>query len=165
MSSSINLKYQKTSFLNKSNSAFIEEMYFRFIKKDPNLPDSWKRYFETLDDDVQSVIKEIEGPTWNPSKNKLKFKIYPKNNHITDSQAQDSETSKIESIKAIALIRAYRIRGHLIANLDPLNMMERKYLHELHPEDHGFKKEDYDKKIFLGSYMDSGYASINQILS
>ena len=165
MSSSINLKYQKTSFLNKSNSAFIEEMYFRFIKKDPNLPDSWKRYFETLDDDVQSVIKEIEGPTWNPSKNKLKFKIYPKNNNITDSQAQDSETSKIESIKAIALIRAYRIRGHLIANLDPLNMMERKYLHELHPEDHGFKKEDYDKKIFLGSYMDSGYASINQILS
>ncbi len=164
MSSSINLKYEKTSFLSKSNSTFIEEMYFRFIKKDPNLPNSWKRYFETLDDDFQSVIKEIEGPTWNPKKNKLQVKIYPKNNASTDSHTQDSETSKTESIKAIALIRAYRIRGHLIANLDPLKMMERKYLHELHPEDHGFKKEDYDKKIFLGSYMDSGYASINQIL-
>ena len=164
MSSSINLKYEKTSFLSKSNSTFIEEMYFRFIKKDPNLPNSWKRYFETLDDDFQSVIKEIEGPTWNPKKNKLQVKIYPKNDASTDSHTQDSETSKTESIKAIALIRAYRIRGHLIANLDPLKMMERKYLHELHPEDHGFKKEDYDKKIFLGSYMDSGYASINQIL-
>ena len=43
--------------------------------------------------------------------------------------------------------------------------MERKYLYELHPEDHGFKKEDYDKKIFLGSYLDTGYASVNEILS
>ena len=58
MSSSINLKYEKTSFLSKTNSAFIEEMYVRYIKKDPNLPDSWKRYFETLDDDddIQNVF-------------------------------------------------------------------------------------------------------------
>ena len=42
----------------------------------------------------------------------------------------------------------------------------RKYIHELHPEDHGFKKEDYNKKIFLGSYMDTGgYSSINEILT
>ena len=164
MSSSINLKYEKTSFLSKSNSTFIEEMYVRFIRKDPNLPDSWKRYFETLDDDIQSVIKEIEGPTWNPNKKKLDFKIYPKSEIAAYTESNDSETSKKESIKAIALIRAYRIRGHLIANLDPLKMMERKYLHELHPKDHGFKKEDYDKKIFLGSYMDTGYASINEIL-
>ncbi len=165
MSSSINLKYEKTSFLTKSNSTFIEEMYVRYIKKDPNLPDSWKRYFETLDDDVQSVIQEIEGPTWNPNKKKLDFKIYEKSDHSTHPEINVSEAIKNESIKAIALIRAYRIRGHLIANLDPLKIMERKYLHELHPEDHGFKKEDYKKKIFLGSYIDSGYASINEILS
>ena len=43
--------------------------------------------------------------------------------------------------------------------------MNREYIHDLHPKDHGFKKEDYDKKIFLGSYMDvDGYASINEIL-
>ena len=71
MSSSINLKYEETSFLSKSNNAFIEEMYVRFIQKDPNLPEGWKNYFETLDDDIQSVIKEIEGPTWNPKKNRL----------------------------------------------------------------------------------------------
>ena len=51
------------------------------------------------------------------------------------------------------------------ANLDPLGMMERKYLHELHPEDHGFKKEDYNKKIFLHSYLDKSYASINELIS
>jgi len=67
-------------------------------------------------------------------------------------------------IKAIALIRAYRIRGHLNANLVPLGMMERKYLKDLHPEDYGFKKEEYDKKIFLHSYLDKGYASINELI-
>ena len=70
-----------------------------------------------------------------------------------------------ESVKAIALIRAYRIRGHLIANLDPLGMMERKYLEDLNPEDHGFKKEDYNKKIYVGEYMQGSYSSINKILS
>ena len=72
---------------------------------------------------------------------------------------------KEQSIKAIALIRAYRIRGHLIANLDPLGMMEQEYLHELHPADHGFKKEDYNKKIYLHEYMDRGYATIKELLS
>ena len=42
MSSSKNLEYKKTSFLNKTNSAFIEEMYVRFLNQDPNLADSWK---------------------------------------------------------------------------------------------------------------------------
>ena len=165
MSSSTNLKYEKTSFLSKSNSAFIEEMYVRYMQKDPNLPDGWKNYFETLGDDIQSIIQEIEGPTWSPKKNKIDIKALTKNNIQNHKNNQDTESSKSESIKAIALIRAYRIRGHLIANLDPLGIMERKYLHELHPEDHGFKKDDYNKKIFLGSYMDSGYATINEILS
>jgi len=45
-------------------------------------------------------------------------------------------------------------------------MMERKYLEDLHPADHGFKKENYNKKIYIGSYMDKkGYATINEILS
>ena len=151
MSSSINLKYEKTSFLSKSNSAFIEEMYLRFIKKDPNLPESWKRYFETLDDDIQSVIKEIEGPTWNPKKKKVNFESYSKNNIEKYSDTEDSETSKIESIKAIALIRAYRIRGHLIANLDPLSLQKKQEHPELKPETYGFKQKDFSRKIFLST--------------
>ena len=78
---------------------------------------------------------------------------------------QHKKKEKEQSIKAIALIRAYRIRGHLIANLDPLEMMERQYLHELHPANHGFKKEDYNKKIYLDEYMDRGYATIQELLS
>ena len=163
MTSSKNIEFKKNSFLNKSNSAFIEEMYVKYIEKDPNLPESWKNYFSDLDEDIQSVIKEVEGPSWARRKkinvNKLTSQTLDLNQSLNTSQ-----DSIIQSIKAIALIRAYRIRGHLIASLDPLGMMERKYIHELHPEDHGFKKEDYDKKIFIGSYLDTNSASVNQIL-
>jgi len=173
MSSSKNLEYGKTSFLSKSNSSFIEEMYLRFIEKDPTLPESWKDYFKSLDEDLTSVAKEIEGPTWQPNRKEININNEeykkefgkPVESLSLDINDHNSEQSKIDTIKAIALIRAYRIRGHLNANLDPLGMMERKYLQDLHPEDHGFKKEDYNKKIFLHSYLDKGYASINELIS
>ena len=75
------------------------------------------------------------------------------------------EKEKEQSVKAIALIRAYRIRGHLIAKLDPLNIMDRPYLHELHPDDHGFKKQDYNTQIYLNGYLDRTHANLNEILS
>ena len=52
MSSSKNLEYQKTSFLSKSNSAFIEEMYLKFINKDTDLPESWKKYFSQIGEEL-----------------------------------------------------------------------------------------------------------------
>ena len=164
MPSSKNIEFEQTSFLSKSNSAFIEDMYQKFIEKDPNLPESWKRYFETLGEDFDLIIKEIEGPSWKRNRKKINLdKKINKNKSFLNNE--EIEKDKADSIRAIALIRAYRIRGHLIANLDPLDMMERKYLHELHPSDHGFNKEDYDKKIFLHSYMEKGYSTVNEIIS
>ena len=137
MSSSKNLNNHQESFLSQTNSSFIENMYVRFIKKDPKLPESWSKYFEGLNDDVELVLKEIKGPSWGINSIKLKA-----------DTSEDTDDAKLQTIKAIALIRAYRIRGHLIANLDPLGMMERKYIHDLHPEDHGFKKKIIIKKYF-----------------
>ena len=48
MSSSKNFEIAKGSFLSKSNSVFIEEMYLRFLEKDPSLQVSWKSYFTAL---------------------------------------------------------------------------------------------------------------------
>ena len=61
MSSSKNLEYQKTSFLSKSNSAFIEEMYLKFINKDTDLPESWKKYFSQIGEELDIVAKQING--------------------------------------------------------------------------------------------------------
>ena len=59
MSSSKNIDYHKTSFLSKTNSTFIEEMYIRYIEKDPSLPISWENYFNSLGEDLNLITKEI----------------------------------------------------------------------------------------------------------
>ena len=71
MSSSKNLEFEKTSFLSKSNSAFIEQMYLKFINKDKDLPESWQNYFEGMGDDLSIIAKEINGPSWDLQKKEL----------------------------------------------------------------------------------------------
>ena len=173
-----NTIFDKTSFLEGSNSSFIEELYLKYINNPEDVPQSWREFFDGLDEDQKIIQTEIQGPSWSPKKNNIsqiidKVKISAEDNFTKkelssngDLTTRDGyEKEKEQSVKAIALIRAYRIRGHLIANLDPLGMMERKYLNELHPSNHGFQKEDYNKKIYLREYMDSKYATINEILS
>ena len=68
MSSSKNFEFENTSFLSKSNSAFIEQMYLKFINKDKDLPESWKNYFEGIGEELNIIASEINGPSWGPSK-------------------------------------------------------------------------------------------------
>ena len=170
MSSSKNLEYKKTSFLNKSNSAFIEQMYIKFVNKDPDLPESWKSYFLDVDEDLDLIVKEINGPTWSPAKKKIdpeqihKETEYQKNTNVQIDQIDISKTNS-NSIRAVSLIRSYRQRGHLISKVDPLEMRESEYLDELHPENYGFKKEDYEKKIYLDGVINKEYSNIKEILS
>ncbi len=165
MSSSKNLEFKKTGFLNKSNSAFIEQMYLQYINGDPNLPISWKDYFEEIGEEVDTIVNEINGPSWSPKKDKISLK------NVQEISKEKSQLNELEivksnanSIKAVAMIRSYRQRGHLIAKLDPLGMMKSEYLDELHPESYGFEKNDYDKKIFLDGITNKQYSSIREIL-
>ena len=64
MSSSKNFAFEKTSFLSKSNSAFIEHMYLKFINKDTDLPESWANYFQGIGEELNVIAKEINGPSW-----------------------------------------------------------------------------------------------------
>ena len=68
MSSSKNLEFEKTSFLSKSNSAFIEQMYLKFINKDADLPEDWSIYFEGIGEEMSTIAKEINGPSWSLKK-------------------------------------------------------------------------------------------------
>ena len=138
MSSSKNLEFEKTAFLSKSNSAFIEEMYLKFVNNDPSLPDSWKIYFNQIGDEADIIVNEINGPSWSPSK-KVSIKKLENLNNSNDNQGEVvSRVSNANSIKAVAMIRSYRQRGHLIAKLDPLGLLKADYLDELHPESYGF---------------------------
>jgi len=175
MASSKNLDYKKTSFLSKSNSTFIEQMYLKFINKESDLPESWKDYFLDVGEEIDLVIKEINGPSWSPQKKKInieelqKIDIEDQNiSKLKESQFADKidiKKTNRDSIRAVSLIRSYRQRGHLISNVDPLELREIEYLEELHPESYGFNKEDYKKKIYLDGITNKDYSNIREILS
>ena len=92
MSSSKNLEFEKTSFLNKSNSAFIEQMYLKFINKDPDLPKSWANYFEGIGEEIKVIASEINGPSWGPSKLKIDICLL-----YTSPSPRDLSTSRMPS--------------------------------------------------------------------
>ena len=165
MSSSKNLEYKKTSFLSKSNSAFIEQMYVGYINKDPNLPESWRNYFNEIGEELDTIVNEINGPSWDPSLNKISLdNLEQTTNHKESIDQLEIMKSQANSIKAVAMIRSYRQRGHLIAKLDPLGLLKSEYLDELHPESFGFSKEDYKKKIYLDGVTNRQHSNIKEIL-
>jgi 2-oxoglutarate dehydrogenase E1 component len=70
----------------------------------------------------------------------------------------------LDSIRALMLIRAYRIRGHLVADLDPLGMRDQTPHPELDPKSYGFTEADMDRPIFLDNVLGLQHASIRQIV-
>jgi 2-oxoglutarate dehydrogenase E1 component len=180
-----NIIFQKTSFLSGTNSSYIEKLYAKYVENPANIPDSWRQFFEGLGDQKDNII-ENQGPSWAPSNikyisngdldvyekylpknlngNSIKEKIVEKNRTLSSDEKFDVERSTIDSVRAIMMIRAYRIRGHLIADLDPLQLQEKHHHPELNPETYGFKKEDRNRKIFLDKVLGFEYATVNEIL-
>jgi len=164
-SSDNNTTYKKTSFLAGANSEFINEFYADYISDPNSLPESWKSFFDGLSDNEKLIYNDIKGPSWSPEKKIRKIKI-PKD-HKEDNDDINSNIVKQaskDSVRAIMLIRAYRIRGHLISNLDPLSIQKKEEHPELKPETYGFENKDYERKIFLDGVLGLQYANLNQIL-
>ena len=69
----------------------------------------------------------------------------------------------LDSIRALMLIRAYRIRGHLVADLDPLGMRDQTPHPELDPKSYGFTEADMDRPIFIDNVLGLESASMREI--
>ncbi len=168
-SSNNNTIYKKTSFLAGSNSEFINEFYADYISDPHSLPESWRNFFEGLSDDEKLIYDNLKGPSWSPEKKFKRPAVEPKENEDNRETSVDLNLKSVkqaskDSVRAIMLIRAYRIRGHLIANLDPLSIQQKEEHPELKPETYGFTKKDYNRKIFLDGVLGLQYADLNQIL-
>ena len=130
-SSNNNTVFKKTSFLAGNNSEFINEFYADYISDPRSLPESWRKFFDGLSDDEKLVYDNLRGPSWSPEKKIKKPVAQLKDNLDAEHVSEDFNLKSIkqaskDSVRAIMLIRAYRIRGHLIANLDPLSIQKKK---------------------------------------
>tara|TARA_B100000686_G_scaffold157285_1_gene164994 strand:+ start:708 stop:3611 length:2904 start_codon:yes stop_codon:yes gene_type:complete len=164
--------FQKTSFLGNNSSEFVETLYADYLKNPENLPEQWRKFFEGLNDKREKILKNVNGPSWSPKK-KIKrivtdeHKDLDKKNGNLQNQfgSEDVIEAAKDSVRANMLVRAYRIRGHLISNLDPLGLLKREEHTELKPETYGFLNKDLNKKIFLDGTLGIQKASLKEILS
>jgi len=75
------------------------------------------------------------------------------------------EAAASDTIRAVMLIRTYRVRGHMAAQLDPLGLHKRDLPADLTPEYHGFRESDLDRKVFLGGYLGMQWSTVREIVS
>ncbi|MEJ2625441.1 MAG: 2-oxoglutarate dehydrogenase E1 component [Pseudolabrys sp.] len=182
-----NAAFARTSFLYGTNAGFIEELYARY-EKDPAAVDAeWREFFQSLKDDSAAVAREARGPSWQ----KPNWPIRPNGDLVAALDGQWAETEKAigdkisakaqakgvelsptdvtqatrDSIRALMLIRAYRIRGHFHANLDPLGIQELPNEEELEPASYGFTEADMERPIFLDMVLGLEFGTLREIVA
>ena len=163
--------FEKTSFLGNNSSEFVENLYADYLNNPQKLPEEWKLFFEGLNDKKEKILKNVNGPSWSPRKKIIKkYSIKDENltqdteNIKTSTDNQDLLEAAKNSVRANMLVRAYRIRGHLISNLDPLELQLRQEHPELKPETYGFSEKDLNKNIFLDGVLGLQSANLKEII-
>ena len=104
----------------------------------------------------KTVSKNLKGPSWSPKKIK-NINIQEKEKQTASKEASVEINSSVkqstkDSVRAIMLIRAYRIRGHLIANLDPLNLQKGFNILNLN-----LRPMDLQWMIIIEKYFSTGF--------
>ncbi len=182
-----NAAFALSSFLQGTNAPYIDDIYARY-EKDPSSVDAeWQAFFKSLKDQPADVRKNAEGPSWGRDNwpltprddltsaldgnwaelekavgTKLSAKAQPKGSELT---AADIHQATRDSVRALMLIRAYRMRGHFHAKLDPLGIEALRDREELDPRSYGFTEADFDRKIFLDHVLGLEYATLREIVA
>ena len=137
---------------NISNLNKIKELYKKFETNNYTLDSDWDKFFSDLDDEALSFITNT------------KFSHDTKgSNSSKPNDVYDNEYTA-NSLRARLLIRAYRIAGHLKADLDPLGLAEKKYIPDLDPKTYGIEKNDLDKKVFIDGVFGINTISIRELI-
>ena len=172
--------FEKTSFLHGTNSAFIEQMYEKYLHNPLSVPTDWQTFFSGISDQPTNEMKDASWSEYRDIKSNngdlvsaidgnwpdevISFENELKSSNAINTHEGTSKNATLDSIRAIMMIRAYRIRGHLKANLDPLGLIEKIEHAELQPETYGFKAEDMERQIFLDNVLGLEFATLKEIL-
>lgn len=178
-----NEQFQNTSFLQGHNAQYVEQLYARYANDPHAVDESWRAFFEALGGDAP------QGPSWarpdwppvpggdlvaaldgqwgddidpKAAGDKIKSKAQEKGVAVSEEQVRQAV---LDSVRAIMLIRAYRIRGHLAADLDPLKLTEHPPQPELDPTSYGFTPDDMNRPIFLDNVLGLEMATMTEIVA
>ena len=176
-----------TSFLYGPNAGYIEDLHARYAENPASVSEEWQEFFKSLNDSADDVKSEARGASWRRRDwpvqangelvaaldsdwsrietglgDKIKAKAQKSGVDLTSEQLLQATR---DSVRAIMMIRAYRMRGHLHANLDPLGLAAAKDHEELHPSSYGFNETDYERPIFIDHVLGLEFATITQMLA
>jgi 2-oxoglutarate dehydrogenase E1 component len=182
-----NAAFALSSFLQGTNATYIDEIYARYEKDPASVDADWQEFFKSLKDTPADVRKNAEGPSWGRDNwpltprdeltsaldgnwaeveksvgTKIAAKAQVKGSDLT---AADLHQATRDSVRALMLIRAYRMRGHFHAKLDPLGIEPARNREELDPRSYGFVESDFDRKIFLDHVLGLEYGSLREIVA
>ena len=186
---SANEQFHASSFMQGHNAAYLEQLYAQYAH-DPNTVDSaWQAFFQALGDADLDVKADASGPSWarkdwppQPTDDltaaltgewmpppqeaaAAKEKILGKAKELDSTVSQEAvKRAVLDSIRALMIIRAHRIRGHLSADLDPLKLQVTGQHLELQPKSYGFEEADMDRPIFIDNVLGLQFASMRQII-
>jgi len=163
------------SFLTGANATFIAELYATYLKSPDAVDASWASFFKDLDEDEAALIKSLEGASWAPSDATVigaaseddvaAKKTNGKAAAPAAAKTVDMSSEAEASIHALQLIRAYRARGHQVADLDPLGIQKQEAHPELDYKTHGFTEADLDKEIRLAGVLGLEKATLREIIA
>ena len=179
--------FLQTSFLDGANASYIEDLQARYEKDPASVDEGWRQFFSSLNDDKADAVKNARGaswsrPGWPPVANGemvsaldgnwaqmeaavgAKIRTKAQEGAVGLSEAEAMQATR-DSVRALMMIRAYRMRGHLHADLDPLGLEAAKDHEELHPSDYGFTEADYGRQIFLDGVLGLQFATVPEMLS
>ncbi|MFZ3034978.1 MAG: 2-oxoglutarate dehydrogenase E1 component [Parvibaculum sp.] len=173
---------EQTSFLNGTNAAFVEELYARFVQDPNSVGAEWQTFFGSLGDQREDVLSEVKGPSWEradwplvangelvsaldgnwaAAESEIKQKVSTRAGGASEAEIR---AATLDSVRALMMIRAYRIRGHLDADIDPLQLRPKSQHPELQPESYGFGPDDLDREIFIDNVLGLETATVRQML-
>src|SRR6059036_449352 len=180
-----NAAFALSSFLQGTNAIYIDDLYARYEQDPASVDAEWQEFFKSLKDTPADVQKNAEGPSWGRDNwpltprdeltsaldgnwvtvekafgTKLAAKAQAKGAEITTA---DVHQATRDSVRALMLIRAYRMRGHFHAKLDPLGIEAPRDREELDPRSYGFVEADFDRKIFLDHVLGLEYGTLREI--
>ncbi len=152
-------------FLTNTNADYLSDIYTRYLSDPSSVDESWKRLFDGLDDDMRSLMRDVAGASWNKGLAPLVVDTPANENAKEEKKAVKIDDRAIQdSLRAYRLVDAYRIRGHLLADIDPLGMREKNTHPELQPEHYGFSMADYDRPIYMNGLMGLDVATLREII-